>query len=119
MRAHGGVWPHRRVSDVTERHPAGYPWRKRFPGARAVVLLEGGAIFAAEAEGAFWIITDEGTMATFLDEEDAALAQILVKLQRFEQRSAWETAIEEIEARFPPIHSELARKWNDERAKGT
>ena len=48
-----------------ERHPAGYRWSQRFPDHEEVLLVEGGAVYAARGEGAFWVIMDEGTLADF------------------------------------------------------
>ena len=73
-------------------------WRERFPNAERVVGAEGGAVYAAESEGAWWLITDEGTMADFLDEEDVRPSS--VKLRRFDDRAAWEAACDAIRERF-------------------
>jgi hypothetical protein len=76
---------------VVEHHPYGYRWRQRFPTAEILADFEGGAVYAAQGEGAFWVIKDEGTMVDFLDpQEDASLLESLVKLQRFGSRDAWE-----------------------------
>ena len=76
-----------------ERHPFRYPWRDRFPNARRVAGFEGGAIYEAEGEGAYWLIKDEGTMADFLDpDEDADLLASLVSLERYEDREAFAAA---------------------------
>jgi len=74
---------------TVERHPASYPWRKRFPDAGMLLGLEGGVVYAAEAEGALWIITDEGTMSEFLSKEDHDLLAILVTLERYTSATAW------------------------------
>ena len=80
-----------------ERHAAGYPWRKRFPHARRVTALEGGAVYAAEGEGAYWLIKDEGTMADFLDpDEDADLLASLVALARYDDHEAFVAAVERV-----------------------
>ena len=77
-----------------ERRAAGYPWRKRFPHARRVTALEGGAVYAAEGEGAYWLIKDEGTMADSLDpDEDADLLASLVALERYADHGAFAAAI--------------------------
>jgi hypothetical protein len=78
--------------DVTvEQHPAGYPWKARFPGAELLAGLEGGAVFTAEAEASWWLISDESTMADFLHpDDDADLLARLVTLRRFGSRAAWE-----------------------------
>lgn len=77
-----------------ERHPQGYPWRERFPHARQVVGFEGGAVYEAEGEGAYWLIKDEGTMADFLDpDEDADLLASLVALERYADHETFATAL--------------------------
>ena len=77
-----------------ERHPFGYPWRDRFPNALRVAGFEGGAVYRAEGEGAYWLIKDEGTMADFLDpDEDADILASLVSLERYEDRDAFAAAI--------------------------
>lgn len=70
-----------------ERHPHDYAWRKRFPDAERVMLGEFGGVYAAEGEGAWWLITDEGTMADFLEDEHDAGG--LVALRRFEDVNNW------------------------------
>lgn len=79
---------------TVERHPFDYPWEKRFPDAREVAVYEGGAVYEAEAEGAYWLIKDEGTMADFIDpEQDADLLAILVSLERYDDRDAFAAAV--------------------------
>ena len=41
-----------------------------FPDMRLLRGFEGGAVYTAERGGRFYLITDEGTMADLLDEED-------------------------------------------------
>jgi hypothetical protein len=80
-----------------ERHPFGYPWRKRFPDARQVAGFEGGAVYEAEAEGAYWLIKDEGTMADFLDPDtDADLLASLVALKRYTDRVSRDAAADAV-----------------------
>lgn len=71
---------------VTERHASGYDWRSRFPEAALVVAMEGGAVYAAEdrANSAYWLISDESSMADFLMPDDA---NELVTLTRYGARS--------------------------------
>lgn len=76
-----------------ERHPHDYAWDKRFPDAKPVMQGEGGGVYAAEAEGAWWLITDEGTMADFLDDEDNVGG--LVSLRRFEDVHSWTQSLVE------------------------
>jgi hypothetical protein len=47
-------------------------------------------VYAAEEEGAWWLITDEGSIGAFLDDEDQDLMQRAVKLTRFSSRENWE-----------------------------
>jgi hypothetical protein len=78
-----------------ERHPACYPWHERFPSARQVAGFEGGAVYEAEGEGAWWLIKDEGAMADFLDpDRDAELLSSLVSLERYADRDALAAAVE-------------------------
>ena len=51
-------------------------WAALFKG------FEGGAVFSAEKEGKFYLILDESTMASILDEED--LPDELVKIIEFD-----------------------------------
>lgn len=74
-----------------ERHRHGYPWRKRFPYAERVMLGEGGGVYSAEGEGAWWLITDEGTMADFIDDESDVDG--LIALRRFDDSHSWKQAI--------------------------
>lgn len=46
---------------------------KRFPDRQMLVGFEGGAVYVAEAEGEFVLITSESALADFLDEEDQDL----------------------------------------------
>jgi|tagenome__1003787_1003787.scaffolds.fasta_scaffold20960996_3 hypothetical protein len=85
---------------TVEPHPFDYDWRKRFPDAERLLGAEGGAVYAAEGEGTFWLISDEGTMADFLDpDEDADLLASMVKLRRFGDRAAWLTEVAAVRAR--------------------
>lgn len=82
-----------------QAYPFNYDWRKRFPRAERVLGAEGGGVYAAEGEGAWWLMTDEGTMADFLDpDEDADLLASMVKLRRFD-RAAWEAEVAAVRAR--------------------
>ena len=57
-------------------------------------------MFAADAEGAFWLIKDEGTMADLLDPvEDADLHARLVTFERFTDRRSREDAIVQLNER--------------------
>jgi hypothetical protein len=77
------------VTHVVERFPAGEPWRIKFPDAVQVAAAEGGAVYAAEADGAWWLISDESTMAEFLSEEDR---MGVVAVTRFTRRAPWVAA---------------------------
>ena len=61
-----------------------------FPDKTLLKGFEGGAVFSAEKEGKFYLILDESTMASILDEED--LPDELVKIIEFdtvEERDAY------------------------------
>jgi hypothetical protein len=79
-----------------DRHPYNYPWRERFPDAEPVLRGEGGAVYAAEAEDAWWLIYDEGSMADLVEDEDLAT---LVTLRRFDDRQAWVQSVAEAAGR--------------------
>ena len=53
-----------------------------FPDKTLLKGFEGGAVYAAEKEGKFYLILDESTMASILDEED--LPDELVKTIEFD-----------------------------------
>ena len=77
-----------------EFHPWGYAWTDRFPDATRVAGFEGGAVSAAEADGAWWLVTDEGTLADFLDDvADADILGQLIRIERFSDRPSWQAAI--------------------------
>lgn len=79
---------------TVERHPSGYRWHERFPNATRVAGFEGGAVFAADAGGVFWLIKDEGTMAGLFDPvEDADLLARLIALERFPDRQSRDDAV--------------------------
>src|SRR4051794_26857898 len=79
-----------------ERHPYNYRWRVRFPDAQPVFVGEGGTTYTAEAEGAWWLICDEASMADLVDDEDLAT---LVALRRFDDRQAWVQSVAEAAGR--------------------
>ena len=79
-------------SDV-EWHPAGYRWSQRFPDHEEVLLVEGGAVYAARDEDTFWVIMDEGTLADFGD--DAGDLDTLITLERFDDEAAWFARIQQ------------------------
>ena len=83
-----------------EQHPAGYEWSARFPEYERLLAGEGWVMFTARGEGAWWLVFDEGTLADFLDPvEDAALLATLVRLERFDDRRAWEAAVVDLRRR--------------------
>lgn len=85
---------------TVERHPSHYQWHRRFPDARQVAGFEGGAVYEAENEGAYWLIKDEGTLADFLDpDEDADLLASLVSLDRYADRAARDAAVDAMRRR--------------------
>lgn len=87
---------------AVEAHSHEYPWRKRFPDAELLEAREGGAVYATAAEGAWWIIFDEGTMIEFLDDEDADIGHALVTLRRYDDQATWRRRVAEIRASRPP-----------------
>jgi hypothetical protein len=50
---------------------------------RELFLTEGGVVYEADGPDAWYLITDEGSMAGMLDEEDADLLEQLVAVYRF------------------------------------
>lgn len=62
---------------------------------------EGGTVYVAQAEGAWWVITHESTMADLLDPDvDADLIATAVELRRFTDRAAWEAEVAAIRERY-------------------
>jgi hypothetical protein len=57
-------------------------WQSRFPGAEVVVEGEGGGVWAAAGEGAYWLITDE-----------SAIAEHGPRLERYTDRADWAGAV--------------------------
>ncbi len=54
---------------------------------------EGGAVYACQAEGAWWLIIDEGTLVDLLDPDaEADVSAQLVTVQRFVDVASWEDA---------------------------
>lgn len=60
----------------TERHPGAYRWHERFPDARRLQTTEGEAVFMAQGEGAWWVISDSGTLADFAPEDRGDLTRL-------------------------------------------
>jgi hypothetical protein len=71
--------------------PRSASWQDQFPEATMACAFEGGAIYTADARGSFWLIIDEGTMADFLDEEDADMS--LVSLEQYATRQERDIAL--------------------------
>jgi hypothetical protein len=63
-----------------ERHPLDYDWKLRFPNHDRVHTAEGGAVYTPRGEGAWWLITDEGSLADLLDPVEDAEELATVKL---------------------------------------
>lgn len=79
-----------------EQFPAGYSLKDRFPNCRKVSGVEGGAVYFAEADGLFYVISDERTMADFLDEkEDADIINTLISVYAFATETDREQFIRE------------------------
>lgn len=85
-----GDWAAQSEPDAVEYHPARYGWKSRFEDVRVIEKKEGGATYAATGEGAYWVVSDEGTLADFLleDEHDG-----LIRLTRYDDRDKWERAV--------------------------
>lgn len=64
----------------TTRHPPTFDTDREFPNARMLRGWEGGAAYAAERDGAFFIVIDESTMSDFLDEDDPTDRDVLDRL---------------------------------------
>ena len=91
------------AAETVEWHPFGYGWSRRLPDHELIAGGEGGAVYSARGEGALWVITDEGTLADFLDPvDDAALLAMLIKLERFGDQAAWDTRIDEVRRSLAP-----------------
>ena len=99
----------------TEEHPFGYDWPARFPEHVQVQVGEGWAVFSAQGEGAWWLIFDEGTLADFLDPvDDSEVLASLVRLERFDDRDAWATAISELLLRRRPPTVRMVKHLRDD-----
>jgi hypothetical protein len=81
---------------VTERHPAGYRWAERLPGAAVVLRREGGGVYAAEDGRALWLIRDESGLASLLADDDQVDA---VSLSRYSDRERWVADVVELRNR--------------------
>jgi len=57
-----------------------------------VVGGEGGAYFAAQGEGAWWLIVDESPLADLLGDDDV---DAYVTIRRFDDERSWQAAIDE------------------------
>ena len=73
---------------TTEHHAAGYDYKTRFPMLCFFAGAEGGAVYTADAPEGFYVITDEGTLAEFFDDEDDVP---LVSVRRFDTRDERDT----------------------------
>jgi hypothetical protein len=67
-----------------ESHPSSYPIKEYFPERRVFSEFEGGCLWLAEKDDAYYVIADEGTIAEFLiPGEDDDLLDNLVKIYEF------------------------------------
>ncbi len=105
--------------DAVETHPAGYAWSQRLDILEVLDRMEGGAVYSAEGEDSFWIVTDEGTLADFLPPDDPTRDE-LISLARFDDRSRWRAAVEAVEekaaarlARSSGDYDEERRRWQE------
>jgi len=68
----------------TEKLPFNYELSKRFPERRIIKMFEGGALFAAERDGKFYLINDQRTMAEFILPEDDGLLEQMLSVSEFD-----------------------------------
>lgn len=62
-----------------EHHPRGFDFRARYPDARRVAAGEGESCYAATDGSDGVLITDSGTLADLLDQEDRSLCGVSVR----------------------------------------
>jgi hypothetical protein len=74
-------------------------WPDRFPDAEEIAGGEGGAVYAAHAEGAWWLITDERLLADLLDDPNVA---DYVHIRRFDDEQSWRAAIAKARSPLSP-----------------
>jgi hypothetical protein len=91
------------ADDGIERHRFDYKWRSRFPDAERVAAGEGFQVYAAESDTAWWLISDEGTLADFLDDDDL---DGLVTVRRFDDKQAWLQTVAEVSGRRTQVEAE-------------
>jgi hypothetical protein len=68
---------------------------EQFPWKRMVKAFEGGAWFAAEKDGRFYLICDERTMADFILPEDDDLLDKMLTVLEFDSEEGREQYIRE------------------------
>lgn len=79
----------------TEEQPYSDPIEKDFPNRQILFQCEGGIVWLAEKDGRFYVITDEGSMAGFLDpEEDEDMLSQLKNIHEFDTEADRERYIE-------------------------
>ena len=78
--------------DAVEHHPAGHSWLESMNSVEVLDRFEGGAIYAAKSDDAFWIVIDEGTLADFLPPDDPTMSE-LIRLERYHGAGRWEAAV--------------------------
>lgn len=78
--------------DAVERHPSDYPWKQKMQNVEILTEQEGGTVYSATGENAFWIIYDEGSLSEYLD-EDEDLLPILLRLERYDSQERWAAAV--------------------------
>ncbi|MGB1286790.1 MAG: hypothetical protein ACPG7F_09680 [Aggregatilineales bacterium] len=89
---------------IDESHPWNYNWNRRFPENEMVFLFEGSALFSAEKDGKYYLISDNGTMADFLDENDPSERKILdtmISITGFDTLEEREAYLEEHYGNLP------------------
>ena len=67
-----------------KKYPYDHPWRQQASNIKYIAGWEGGAAYAAEKDGAYLLIIDEGTMADFLFDDDQDLLDSLVTVLTFD-----------------------------------
>lgn len=61
------------ASRASEAHPDGYAYGARFPTLRPYAGAEGGGVYVADTPDGYYVVTDEGTLADFLEPDDPVI----------------------------------------------
>lgn len=84
------------------KHPSNYDLATAFPNWRTVAGWEGGCCRAAEKDGKWYLIFDEGTMADFLDGDDPVDRKMLDQLITVVEYDTEAERQDSIRERFEP-----------------